>query len=82
MEAIVVFAAIYRKFKILPRGLADFIHFKIPFHKHLLEHLGAVLGNRENCSKLMKAEQPILVFPGSLIPIFFFIHVFIFPLIL
>ena len=47
------------------RSLADHAHFAVPGWRELLTSLGAVRGTRENCAELMRAGEPILVFPGG-----------------
>jgi 1-acyl-sn-glycerol-3-phosphate acyltransferase len=47
------------------RSLADHTHFAIPGWRDLLTSLGAVRGTRENCAELMRAGEPVLVFPGG-----------------
>jgi 1-acyl-sn-glycerol-3-phosphate acyltransferase len=47
------------------RSLADHGHFAIPGWRDVLTSLGAVRGTRENCADLMRAGEPILVFPGG-----------------
>jgi 1-acyl-sn-glycerol-3-phosphate acyltransferase len=47
------------------RALADHAHFAIPGWRDLLTRLGAVRGTRETCAELMKAGEPVLVFPGG-----------------
>jgi 1-acyl-sn-glycerol-3-phosphate acyltransferase len=50
---------------VLVRPLGDHIHFKIPVWRDLLARFGTVDGTRENCAALMRAGEPILVFPGG-----------------
>jgi len=57
--------AVYKERGILPRGLADHIHFALPFWGECLKSMGAVDGNRKVCSLLMESNQPILVYPGG-----------------
>jgi 1-acyl-sn-glycerol-3-phosphate acyltransferase len=47
------------------RSLADHAHFALPGWRDLLTGLGAVRGTRENCAELMRAGEPVLVFPGG-----------------
>ncbi|MFO1392870.1 MAG: lysophospholipid acyltransferase family protein [Steroidobacteraceae bacterium] len=58
-------AQIYRDRGVLVRSLGDRVHFAIPGHRDVLTKLGVVIGTRENCSRLMKAGQHVLVFPGG-----------------
>ncbi|KAJ3099749.1 hypothetical protein HDU97_002775 [Phlyctochytrium planicorne] len=64
------FAQIYMETGVYVRGLADRIHFIIPFWRHFLVLFGGVNGSRENCSALMEANQPILVYPGGASEVF------------
>lgn len=57
--------AIYRQHGVLVRSLGDRLHFLVPGWGDLLKSVGAVVGTRENCAKLMSAGQHILVFPGG-----------------
>lgn len=47
------------------RGLGDRGHFKVPLWRQWVTHYGAVLGTPENCARLMRAGQHVLVFPGG-----------------
>ncbi|HUO69664.1 MAG TPA: lysophospholipid acyltransferase family protein [Solirubrobacteraceae bacterium] len=47
------------------RGMADHFHFQVPLWRELLVRMGAVPGTRENCSALLAAGEPVLVFPGG-----------------
>lgn len=48
-----------------PRALGDRAHFAVPGWRRLLLRLGCVPGTREDCSRLMRAGQSVLVFPGG-----------------
>jgi 1-acyl-sn-glycerol-3-phosphate acyltransferase len=50
---------------VLVRALGDHAHFRIPGWRDLLALFGTVEGTRENCRALMRAGEPILVFPGG-----------------
>ncbi|MBI3784667.1 MAG: acyltransferase family protein [Deltaproteobacteria bacterium] len=50
---------------VLVRSLGDHLHFKVPLWRDLLTRFGTVDGTRENCEALMRAGEPILVFPGG-----------------
>jgi 1-acyl-sn-glycerol-3-phosphate acyltransferase len=50
---------------IFPRALGDRAHFAVPVWRELLGAFGCVPGTRENCAALMRARQPVLVFPGG-----------------
>lgn len=47
------------------RGLADHFHFALPLWRGVLASSGAVPGTRENCTSLLAAGEPVLVFPGG-----------------
>ena len=49
----------------LVRGLAEHAHFRIPGHRDLLMHFGAVRGTRANCRALLAAGEAVLVYPGG-----------------
>lgn len=65
MEVPILFTAIYQKFSIYPRGLADRFHYRIPIHSHFLTLMGGVPGERGICSQAMNNDIPLLVFPGG-----------------
>jgi 1-acyl-sn-glycerol-3-phosphate acyltransferase len=48
-----------------PRGLADRMHFSVPGWRDFLRNVGAVVGSRENCGRLLDASEAVLVFPGG-----------------
>mmetsp|Transcript_17552 Transcript_17552/g.49377 ORF Transcript_17552/g.49377 Transcript_17552/m.49377 type:complete len:410 (+) Transcript_17552:67-1296(+) len=56
---------LYAEHNIYARGLGDNFHFIIPGWGETLSAFGAVDGTREVCSALMRAGQPILVYPGG-----------------
>lgn len=56
---------IYAETGVFVRGLADRMHYKIPYWRDMLAAQGAVLGSREMCSAMMEAGQTLLVFPGG-----------------
>jgi 1-acyl-sn-glycerol-3-phosphate acyltransferase len=58
-------AEVYRSAGILLRGLGDHAHFKIPVWRDLLARMGAVDGTRENCDRLMREGEAVLVFPAA-----------------
>lgn len=60
-----LFDELWRKKRILLRGLADRGHYRVPFWRDMLTSLGAVLGTRENCAALMRSGEAIVVFPGG-----------------
>jgi 1-acyl-sn-glycerol-3-phosphate acyltransferase len=47
------------------RALGDHAHFAVPGWRDVLVRLGVVRGTRANCAALMRAGEPILVFPGG-----------------
>jgi 1-acyl-sn-glycerol-3-phosphate acyltransferase len=47
------------------RGLGDHNHFALPVWRDMLRHIGAVRGTRENCARLFRAGEAVLVFPGG-----------------
>jgi 1-acyl-sn-glycerol-3-phosphate acyltransferase len=50
---------------VIVRSLGDHAHFQVPLWRDLLTRFGAVDGTRENCEALMRAGEPVLVFPGG-----------------
>ncbi len=60
-----IFLTLYREKGIVIRSLGDHFHYKVPIWRKLVTDCGAVLGNRENCNRLMQAGAHILVFPGG-----------------
>lgn len=56
---------LYRDKGIFLRPLGDHAHFKVPIWRDLLSKFGLVDGNRENCARLMRHGEYILVFPGG-----------------
>jgi 1-acyl-sn-glycerol-3-phosphate acyltransferase len=50
---------------IVVRSLGDHLHFQVPLWRDMLTRFGTVDGTRENCEALMRAREPILVFPGG-----------------
>lgn len=60
-----LFAEVFEQRGRVLRSLGDHAHFAIPVWRDILTRYGAVRGNRENCAELMKAGEPILVFPGG-----------------
>lgn len=56
---------LFREYGVVLRSLGDRAHFKIPGWRSMLQSYGMVLGSPENCSLLMQAQVPILVFPGG-----------------
>ena len=50
---------------VIVRSLGDHVHFQVPLWRDLLVRFGTVDGTRENCERLMRAGESILVFPGG-----------------
>ena len=65
MDAPLILEQIYRATGVMPRALADHMHYLIPGWRDMLHRFGVVDGTRENCRKLMGAGHPVLVFPGG-----------------
>ncbi len=47
------------------RGLADHLHFSLPGWRDALVALGGVRGTRENCARLFREGEQVMVFPGG-----------------
>ena len=58
-------AEVWRRAGIFLRGLGDHAHFKIPVWRDVLTRMGVVDGTRENCDRLMRDGEALLVFPGG-----------------
>ncbi len=56
---------LYDRRGVIVRSLGDHLHFRVPVWRDLLMRFGTVDGTRENCATLMRAGEPILVFPGG-----------------
>ncbi len=65
VDAPLMLAELWEKKGIALRSLGDHAHFKVPVWGELLRSLGVVDGTRENCGRLMRAGEAILVFPGG-----------------
>ena len=50
---------------VLVRSLGEHQHFRVPLWRDLLARFGAVDGSREATRRLMRAGEPVLVFPGG-----------------
>jgi 1-acyl-sn-glycerol-3-phosphate acyltransferase len=55
---------LYQEKGVFLRGLADHIHFGLPYAP-LIRWMGGVDGTRTNAELLMKAKQNVLVYPGG-----------------
>lgn len=58
-------AELYRTRHVFPRAMGDYLIFRTPAVRAVATQLGVVRGDRETCARLMRAGQPILVFPGG-----------------
>lgn len=56
---------LWRRRRIVLRGLGDHRHYGFPIWPELLERYGMVRGTRENVRRLMRAGENILVYPGG-----------------
>jgi 1-acyl-sn-glycerol-3-phosphate acyltransferase len=50
---------------VLVRSLGERQHFRVPLWRDLLARFGTVDGSREATRRLMRAGEPVLVFPGG-----------------
>ena len=50
---------------VLVRSLGERQHFRVPLWRDLLARFGTVDGSRENTRRLLRAGEPVLVFPGG-----------------
>ncbi|KAI8919525.1 hypothetical protein BC831DRAFT_481510 [Entophlyctis helioformis] len=60
-----LWSVIYQSTGLWPRGLADTLHFAVPFNAHFLWWMGAIRGDANTYKQAMDANYPILVFPGG-----------------
>lgn len=58
-------AEVWKRRRILVRGLGESAHYKVPVWRDMLGACGMVRGSRENVRALMRERQTILVFPGG-----------------
>jgi 1-acyl-sn-glycerol-3-phosphate acyltransferase len=56
---------IHERTGVLVRSLGERQHFRVPLWRDLLTRYGAVDGSREATRALMRAGEPVLVFPGG-----------------
>lgn len=56
---------LWRRKRIMVRGLGEHAHYAIPVWRNLLEMCGMVRGTRANVRELMRTGQNVLVFPGG-----------------
>lgn len=64
-DAPLLFAKVYKETGVAVRSLGDKFHFHVPVWRDFLARLGTVNATRENTAALMRAGEPILVFPGG-----------------
>jgi 1-acyl-sn-glycerol-3-phosphate acyltransferase len=64
-DAPLLFAKVYKETGLAVRSLGDKAHFQVPGWRDFLARLGTVNATRENTIALMRAGDPILVFPGG-----------------
>jgi 1-acyl-sn-glycerol-3-phosphate acyltransferase len=64
-DSLLVFTELYRVKGIRLRGIGDHVHFSIPLWRDFVKWTGGVPGTRENCKKLMKAGENIVIMPGG-----------------
>jgi 1-acyl-sn-glycerol-3-phosphate acyltransferase len=65
LDAPLMMRKLFMDKEIFLRSLGDHMHFKIPVWREFLSRYGVVDGNRDNCARLMKSRQSILLFPGG-----------------
>jgi 1-acyl-sn-glycerol-3-phosphate acyltransferase len=56
---------VYRQTGRMPRGLAEWNFFRVPFVKSLLERAGHLAGTRENAVTALQGGDLVLVYPGG-----------------
>ena len=56
---------IYSETGLFPRGLADRMHYKIPIWRDIVTDGGGIIGSRDMCRAMMKANQTLMVYPGG-----------------
>lgn len=65
LDAPLLFAKVYKETGVAVRSLGDKAHFQVPGWRDFMARLGTVNATRENTASLMRAGEPILVFPGG-----------------
>src|SRR5512139_3488572 len=65
LDAPLLVLGLYEQTGVFVRSLGDHLHFRVPGWRDMLVRFGTVDGTRENCRALMRAGEPILVFPGG-----------------
>ncbi len=58
-------AEVWKRRRIVIRGLGEHAHYAVPVWRDLLGACGMVRGTRDNVRALMRDQQTILVFPGG-----------------
>ncbi len=56
---------VYHRTGVLVRSLGERQHFRLPVWRDLLARFGTINGSREATRAVMRAGQPLLVFPGG-----------------
>ena len=57
--------AVHRRTGVLVRSLGEHQHYRVPLWRDLLSRFGTIDGTRENTRAVMRAGEPVLVFPGG-----------------
>ncbi|MFD0905178.1 lysophospholipid acyltransferase family protein, partial [Actinomadura sediminis] len=65
LDAPLIFFEIHRRHGVWARSLADHVHWLVPGWRTIMEVGGAVDGTPGNCRELLRAGQPVVVFPGG-----------------
>ncbi len=65
LDAPLLVLGLYEKTGVFVRSLGDHLHFRVPGWRDVLARFGTVEGTRDNCRALMRAGEPILVYPGG-----------------
>lgn len=65
LDAPLLLLELYERHGLMVRSLGDRAHFQVPLWRDVLKRGGMVLGSPENCARLMRAGEHILVFPGG-----------------
>ncbi len=65
LDSPLLWLELYREKDLFLRFLGDHVHFELPLWRDLLTRYGVVRGTRENCARLLKAGEPVAVFPGG-----------------
>lgn len=65
LDAPLLVLGLYEQTGVFVRSLGDHLHFRVPGWRDMLVRFGTVEGTRDNCRALMRAGEPVLVFPGG-----------------